>query len=252
MPSILVLGGHGKVALRLTKILAAQNHVVTSIIRNQDHAQEIQQLAPPQNPSLVKPVVASIEESDDEAARKLMEGIDWVVWSAGAGGKGGAERTKAVDEHAAKKFMRAALDAPTVKKFLMVSASCARRSPASYWDEEDIATYKKAWQMIPVYCEAKTNADEYLFEESRKTKKPDWEDIHLRPGALTDEPGTGKISLGRARQAGSITREDVAAAAAELLQRGNVGGLWLDLIQGEDSVSTAVEKVVTQQITAKE
>jgi len=170
----------------------------------------------------------------------------------GAGGKGGAERTKAVDEYAAKKFIRAALDAPSVKKFLMVSASCARRSPASDWDEEDVEQYKKAWEAIPVYCEAKTNADEYLFEESRKAHKGEWEDIHLRPGALTDEPGTGKVSLGRARQAGSITRDDVAAVAAELLQKGNAGGLWIDLIQGEDLIPTAVEKVVSQRITAKE
>ncbi|KAF5359042.1 hypothetical protein D9758_004779 [Tetrapyrgos nigripes] len=248
---VLLLGGHGKIALRMTKLLAAQNHTVTSIIRNQDHVQEIQQLAPPQNASLVKPVVASIEEADEEAARKMMENIDWVVWSAGAGGKGGQERTRAVDEYAAKRFMKAALDAPSVKKFLMVSASCARRSPASYWDEEDIATYKKAWEAIPVYCDAKTIADEFLFTESRKTQK-EFEDIHLRPGTLTDEPGTGKVNLGRAKQSGSICRDDVAAVAVELLQKGGAGGLWLDLIAGNDSIKEAVEKVVSQRITAKE
>jgi hypothetical protein len=134
----------------------------------------------------------------------------------------------------------------------MVSASCARRSPASYWDEEDIAQYKKAWEAISVYCDAKTAADEFLFNESRKTQKSDWEDIHLRPGTLTDEPGTGKVSLGRARQAGSISRDDVAAVAVELLLKGGAGGLWIDLIGGNDSIPDAVDKVVSQRITAKE
>ncbi|KAE9385328.1 NAD dependent epimerase/dehydratase [Gymnopus androsaceus JB14] len=253
MVQVLILGGHGKVALHMTKILAAHSHKVTSIIRNPDHSKEIRDLHP-EDSSLINPVVASIEETDEEGAVNLMKDIDWVVWSAGAGGKGGPERTKAVDEIAAKRFIKAAITAPSVKKFLMVSASSSRRAPASYWNDQDKAVFKKAWEAIGVYCEAKTVADEYLYTESRKCQsgKSDWVDICLRPGALSDSPGTGKVDLGRAKLAGSVPREDVAAVAVDLLEKENGGGLWIDLIGGEEPIATAVDRVVSQRITSRE
>ncbi|KAL0570539.1 hypothetical protein V5O48_011422 [Marasmius crinis-equi] len=252
MARVLLLGGHGKVALRITKLLAAQNHHVVSVVRNAEHIAEIRALAPPHNIQLVEPVVASVEDADDSVAARMMKDIDWVVWSAGAGGKGGPERTKAVDEVAAKRFIKAALEAPSVKKFLIVSTSSARRQPASYWSEDDVAAFNRSWKNIGVYCEAKLNADEYLLEESRKAGKDGWEDIHLRPGTLTDDPGVGKVSLGKAKKAGTITRDDVASVAVELLRRGNAGGLWLDLIGGDEPIEGAVERVLSQRITARE
>ncbi|EEB87679.1 hypothetical protein MPER_14897, partial [Moniliophthora perniciosa FA553] len=162
-----------------------------------------------------------------------------------AGGKGGKERTKAVDEDAAKRFISAALAAPSVTKYLTISANCSRRKPASYFTPEDIQSYERVWAAIPAYCEAKTNADEFLWAESRKAKKSSWQDICLRPGTLTDEPATGKIELGRARQYGEITRADVAATAVELLEKSEGGlsaaGLWIDMIQEQESVPDAVE-----------
>lgn len=132
MVKVLLLGGHGKVSLKMTTLLAARGHHITSIIRNPVHASEIQSLSP-----LVTPVISSIEDATDASAEALMKGIDWVVWSAGAGGMG-KERTKAVDEDGAKRFIAAAIRSQDVKRFLMVSASCARRTPASWYDEEDI------------------------------------------------------------------------------------------------------------------
>lgn len=106
--------------------------------------------------------------------------------------------------------------------------------------------------MIPVYCETKMNADAFLFEESRKTQKKEWEDIHLRPGHLLDEPGTGKVDLGRTRATGAVSRQDVALAAVELLKRDGSGGLWLDLLGGEEDVEAAVDRVIKNKVTAKE
>jgi len=235
----------------MTKILAAHSHKITSIIRNPDHSNDIRATYP-DDPSLINPVVASIEETDEEGAKNLMKNIDWVVWSAGAGGKGGPERTKAVDEIAAKRFIKAAISAPSVKKFLMVSASTSRRTPASYWDDNDKAAFKRTWETIGVYSEAKTAADEYLYDESRKAEKSHWVDICLRPGALSDNPATGKVDLGRAKASGSIPREDVAAVAVELLEKEDGGGLWIDLIGGEEDIASAVDKVVSQRITSRE
>lgn len=103
-----------------------------------------------------------------------------------------------------------------------------------------------------MYCDAKCVADEFLFEESRKTEKEGWEDICLRPGTLTDEAGCGKVDLGRSKAAGGISREDVAMVAAELLERGGSGGLWLDVVKGEERVSEAVERCVREKVTARE
>lgn len=174
----------------------------------------------------------------------------------GAGGKGGAARTLAVDQEAAKKYIAACIAAPSVCKFLTVSASVARRIPAAYWDDADVATFSGAWKAIPVYCEAKLQADEFLYDESRKLergggKEVGWEDIHLRPGALGDSAATGKVDLGRARAGGGVTRSDVADVAVRLLQKGGAGGLWLDLVNGEELAQEAVDRVVRDRITSR-
>lgn len=174
----------------------------------------------------------------------------------GAGGKGGAERTIAVDQEAAKKYIAASIAAPSVSKFLTVSASIARHNPAPYWNEDDIATFKGGWKAIPTYCEAKLKADEFLYDESRKLennggKKVGWEDIHLRPGMLSDKPATGKVDLGRARARGEVTRNDVADVAVRLLQKGGAKGLWIDLVNGEELAQEAVDRVVRDKVTSR-
>lgn len=116
-------------------------------------------------------------------------------------------------------------------------------------------TYKAAWNAIPAYCAAKCAADEFLWDESRKAEKKDcgWEDICLRPGALTDEPATGKVDLGRARLPGGVTREDVARIGVELLERGTGGtGVWLDLVNGDEPIEEAVERCVAQGVSARD
>jgi len=177
-----------------------------------------------------------------------MENINWVVWSAGAGGKGGPQRTRAVDEIAAKRYIDAAAEAPSVDTFLMVSASGARRTPASWWDENDVKTYHYGWETIGVYFEAKTVADEHLYEVGRKRGI---RDICLRPGGLSDDPGTGLVSLGRCKFTGGVTREDVADVAVRLLESDVVGGLWIDMIGGNKKVEEEVARVVRDQVTSK-
>jgi hypothetical protein len=90
-----------------------------------------------------------------------------------------------------------------------------------------------------------------LYHESRAIKKQDFEDICLRPGTLTDEPGTGKVDLGKS-SAGSVSREDVARVALELLERGGAGGLWLDLATGNEDIKEAVERCVKERVTSRE
>ncbi|KAA8893056.1 hypothetical protein FN846DRAFT_923893 [Sphaerosporella brunnea] len=155
--NVLLLGGHGKVALHMTRLLVSHGHSVTRLIRDPSHSADITSLD-------ASPLVSSVEEATTESARKLMHGIEWVIWSAGAGGKGGKERTKAVDEDAAKKFISAALQAEAL--------------PYGFGGLRKV--YNDAWEAIPAYAEAKCAADDFLWAESRKAKKQGWEDSCLR------------------------------------------------------------------------
>ena len=76
--------------------------------------------------------------------------------------------------------------------------------------------------------------------------------INLRPGTLTDEPATRKVDLGvTPKGKGSVTREDVAIVADLLLARANTEG-WIDLVNGEENVERAVERVVREKVDAVE
>ena len=85
-PRILLLGGHGKIALHLTPLLLARQWSVTSVIRNPAHEAEIRALAPPNSAGQLDVLVESLEEvKKPEDARKVLEKTkaDWVVWLAG-------------------------------------------------------------------------------------------------------------------------------------------------------------------------
>ncbi|RXZ39973.1 NAD(P)H-binding protein, partial [Agromyces binzhouensis] len=100
MAKVLVIGGHGRVALQLARILADRGDEVDSVIRNPEHAAEV-------GATGANPVVADVEALDVAGLAELIAGHDAVVWSAGAGG-GDPARTRAVDHDAAVRSMDAA------------------------------------------------------------------------------------------------------------------------------------------------
>ncbi|MDR5699689.1 SDR family oxidoreductase [Agromyces aerolatus] len=188
MADILIIGGHGKVALRLERLLAERGDRVDAVIRNPEHASDVEAAG-------AKPVVADIELLDVDGLAELLSGHDAVVWSAGAGG-GNPARTVAVDRDAAIRSMAAA-ERAGVRRYVMVSyfGSPDRSVP------EDNAFH--------TYAEAKADADEHLA-----TTGLDW--TILGPGQLTDEPGSGAIDVA-ADESGPVSRQDVAAVAAAAL-----------------------------------
>ncbi|KAF3358563.1 hypothetical protein VdG1_00123 [Verticillium dahliae VDG1] len=100
MPHVLILGGHGKIAQHLTPLLLRASHTVTSVIRADDQAPTIRGLAPADGRGTLHVLIRSLEDvtSQDRAQAILSEvKPDAVVFSAGAGGKGGADRTSWVD-----------------------------------------------------------------------------------------------------------------------------------------------------------
>lgn len=91
---VLVLGGHGKVSQLLTPILLNKSWTVTSIIRTEEQVPTIQKLGNNLQGKL-NVLVRSIEEVKNESqAKTILDEVkpDYVVWSAGAAGRGGPER----------------------------------------------------------------------------------------------------------------------------------------------------------------
>ena len=170
------------------------------------------------------PVVADVEKLDAQEIAELLGGHDAVVWSAGAGG-GSPERTYAVDRDAAIRSMEAAEQAG-VKRYVMVSYMGAGKD---HGVDPENGFY--------AYAEAKAAADEHLRRSGL-----DW--TILGPSALTDDPGTGRISTGPA-QDGSVSRADVAAVAAEVLEQPGTVGQFIEFINGQTPIRDAVSSQAT-------
>jgi nucleoside-diphosphate-sugar epimerase len=248
---VLLLGGHGKIALHLTPLLLAKSWAVISVIRNPEHESEILALSG-KHPGKLSVLVDSLDDVTSEShAAAVLEKVDpdIIVWSAGAGGKGGPSRTKAIDELAAKYYVSAAAARDHVKKFLLVSYIASRRGRPSWWSDDDQAAAENVnTKILPAYFAAKVEADEHLaaVAKKRNAKDPGFQAIDLRPGTLTDEPSSGKITIGKTSARGDVSRETVARVAAALLEREDTRG-WYDLLDGEEPIEEAVARLAKER-----
>lgn len=216
MARIALFGGHGKVALHLERLLADAGHETSAFIRNPDHADDVRAAGG-------TPVVADVEKMDIAEMTELLRGHDAVVWSAGAGG-GNPERTYAVDRDAAIASMTAAQEAG-VRRYVMVSYLGAR---PDHGVPEDNGFY--------AYAEAKSAADAHL-----RGTDLDW--TILGPSALTLDPPTGRIHIEGhgARDKGQVSRADVAAVAAAVLERPETVGRTIEFDNGDVPIDEALD-----------
>lgn len=211
MARIVLIGGHGKVALRLERLLVARGDEVDAVIRNPAHAAEVAATG-------ASPVLADLETLDVDGLAELVRGHDAVVWSAGAGG-GDPRRTYAVDRDAAVRSMAAA-EAAGVRRYVMVSYF---RSPDHSVPETD---------SFHAYAEAKAAADEHLA-----TTPLDW--TILGPSRLTDGEGTGRIDA-EASESLTVDRADVAAVAAAVLAEPATIGRTIRFNAGATPIADAI------------
>ena len=173
------------------------------------------------------------------------------TWATGAGGKGGSDRTYAVDRDAAKHFISSAVATPSISKFLIISYLGSRRNRAPWWNDEEWAYSQRSnAEILPHYYAAKVDADEHLAAQAKK-REGKFQDICLRPGNLTDDAASGKFSLGKTSAKGKVSRADVADVAARLLERSDTRG-WYDLLSGDEDVGEAVERVVREKVDCME
>ena len=210
MSDIVIAGGHGKIALRLARLLSARGDTVRSLIRNPGHAAGVHAAG-------AEPVLADMEALDDLA--EFVEGADAVVFAAGAGAGSGPERKRTVDLGAAVKLLDAAR-ATGARRYLMVS-SIGAGDPSS------------GGEAMRPYLEAKADADAALSASDL-----DW--TIVRPGMLTDDPGTGLVWVGEDERRAAVTRDDVAAVLAGCLDEPGTVRKTFVLLQGETPIAEAL------------
>jgi uncharacterized protein YbjT (DUF2867 family) len=215
MSRIAIVGGHGKVALHLARVLGEHGDEVSALIRNPDHEADVAANG-------ARPVLADVERLDTGRLADLFAGHDAVVWSAGAGG-GNPARTYAVDRDAAIRAMDAA-ERAGVRRFVMVSYFGAGPDHGVPPDEPFFA-----------YADAKQAADEHL-----RASGLDW--TVLGPSRLTLEPATGRIATGPGVVKGHVSREDTALVVAAALADDATIGRTIEFNNGDTPIAEALRR----------
>jgi len=210
---VAVAGGHGKVALCLLRILSERGDRALGLIRNPDQAFDLEAVG-------ATPAGADLENLDPDAIATVISGCDAVVFAAGAGPGSGPARKRTVDYGGAVKLIDACKSAG-VRRYLMVSAMGVRDPGA------------RGPEMRPYY-EAKLEADKALAASGLDY-------TIVRPGRLTDNPGTRLIDAAeQLDRFGEIPRDDVAATLAACLDADHTIGKSFDLIGGESAIPEAL------------
>ncbi len=217
MTRIAIVGGHGKIARLLHPMLLGAGHEPVALVRKPEQRESLEA-------SGVTARLLDIESADVDTFATAFEGCDAVVFSAGGGPDGNIERKRTVDLEGALKSIEAAHRAG-IRRLVQVSAIGVDGPLA-----EDVAPVWKA------YVEAKRDADAALRESGL-----DW--TILRPGRLTDEPGTGRVALGDVPR-GEIPRADVAETIVAVLEEPASAGYQWNLVSGDVDVREAVAAAV--------
>ncbi|WIV59497.1 SDR family oxidoreductase [Amycolatopsis nalaikhensis] len=211
---VVIAGGHGQIALRLERLLAARGDEAVGIIRNPAHAADLEAAG-------AQAVVLDLENSDVDAVADVLKGADAAVFSAGAGPGSGTARKDTVDRGAAALFAEAA-ERAGVRRHVQVGSMGADNP-----ENPDVTEEFRA------YLRAKRAAEDDL-----KARDLDW--TILRPGQLTDDPGTGLVLLAEKTGRGPVPRDDVAAVLVGLLETPASSRRTLELISGEAAIGEAI------------
>jgi len=214
---VVVAGAHGQIARRLGRLLSARGDTVVGIVRNPAHADDLRADG-------VEPVVLDLEQAAVEQVAEVVSGADAVVFAAGAGPGSGAARKHTVDKGAALLLADAA-ERAGVRPYLLVSSMGVEQARQG--------TPRGMDPVFAAYLQAK------LAAEDRILPRPALATTILRPGRLTDEPGTGRVTLGHGIAPGEVPRDDVAAVMVALLDAGKTDAV-VELVSGDTPIVDAV------------
>src|SRR5690349_7128505 len=214
---VVVAGAHGQIARRLGRLLSARGDTVVGIVRNPDHRADLEADG-------VRPAVLDLEQASVDDVTEVVRGADAVVFAAGAGPGSGAERKHTVD-HAAAVLLADAAERAGVRPYLLVSSMGVEVARTG--------TPKGMDPVFAVYLQAKLRAEDQILP------RPALDTTIVRPGRLTDEPGTGQVTLGHGIERGDVPRDDVAAVLAALLHSGKTNDV-VELVGGSTPIEEAV------------
>jgi nucleoside-diphosphate-sugar epimerase len=214
---VAIAGAHGKIARRLTRLLAARGDSVRGLIRNPDHADDVRGDG-------ADPIVCDVEVASVDEVASAIVGADAAVFAAGAGPGSGAARKMTMDRDGAIKLLEAARTAG-VPRYVIISSVGAEDPPPG----DDV---------FSVYLRAKAEADQAVAASDRE-----W--TIIRPGGLTDAPGTGRVRIDIEPFRGRVPRDDVAAVLAAVLPEPRSVGRILYVNAGPDPIEQALESALT-------
>lgn len=210
---VVIAGGHGQIALLLEEQLSRRGDQPVGIVRNPDHVPDLEQRG-------AEAVVLDLENTGVDDLAPVVEGADAVVFAAGGGPGSGKARKETVDKGAAILLADAA-ERAGVRRYLMVSSMGTDQADPTSDD------------VFQVYLRAKKAADDDL-----RARDLDW--TIVQPGRLTDEPGTGQVTLDPTAQPREIPRADVAHALVAALDSPATIRKQLTLLSGPVPVEEAL------------
>jgi uncharacterized protein YbjT (DUF2867 family) len=206
---VAIAGGHGKIALALTRLLSARGDTVLGLVRRSEHFDDVRAAGG-------EPVRLDLENDSVEGLSAAVAGCDAVVFAAGAGPGSGAERKWSVDYEGAVKLGRAG-----VSRYVVISSIGA--DPDATGDE-----------VFSVYLRAKGKADADVAASGADF-------TIIRPGPLTDDPPTGLVALGGDEVGrADLTRADVAALVAACLSTPSTIGRTFVAVGGTTAIDAAL------------
>lgn len=211
--SVVVAGGHGQIAMLLHPLLKDCGHEVRALIRNPEHADEVRTAG-------AQPVHCDLEAATDVA--EFLSKADAIVFAAGAGPSSGAARKFSMDRDGAIKLIDAAQQVG-VRRFVMISAMNAEEPRGD--------------DVFQAYLRAKAEADDAL-------RKSGLDYTIIRPGRLTNEPGSGHVSIAQQLPRAKIPRAVVAAVIAQVLETPATIGRQFDVTSGDMEISAALASAV--------
>ena len=212
---VAIAGGHGQIALRLAKVLSERGDEAVAMIRNPDHADDVRQAG-------AEPAVVDLEHASEDEVARAIAGCDAAVFSAGAGPGSGPARKETMDYGGAVKLIAGAKQAGISRYVIVSSVGANPDAPGN--------------DTFSVYLRAKGRADEAVRSSGLDATV-------VRPGGLTNDPGTGRVSLGESLRRGRVPRDDVAAVIVAVLDSPNTIGKTFELIGGDTPVAEAVAAI---------
>lgn len=211
---VAIVGGNGQIARLLHPLVVAQGHTPVALVRREDQRAALEELG-------AEVRLLDIESAGVEEFETAFADCSAVVFAAGGGPDGNIERKRTVDLGGSVKSIEAATRAG-IRRFVQVSAI-----------NVDEPVDPEAGEVWAAYVAAKRDADVALRESQLA-----W--TILRPGRLTDDPATGHVALGPDVARGDVTRADVAAVLAAVLDRPDTVGQQWNLVGGDVPLDEAV------------